>query len=497
MNMVEVKKSVRISSTDATDAAPAAVINEQTESSSKTPPSSSTTTKEHDDEEQKPTDQQQDKEKEETATIIKLYKSPRLKGYLTIVLASVINYNAAVLSDNPISSSSVPASLTQQRYAKAVAMTSAIVSALLLVIHLDRYTPLQSLWSRGFGPKGNAELYCDLFLVGWWSVATVVQTSVRGIAGDGKEQYNLYYSTWVCVWTSVWTLERKMVDYSGWPTLRTFVTSWPYRAPGWIAILVCCFFTLFWYVDLYLNTAQDLSSIPSQLLPLYEDIPRAQYQWLLFVAAFTLLPSSVFIFVEIFRESQDQVKGNLETILEGFCLMLLCMGWIPSVIVATTPGGFAASVGNAYFFTWLTTVFGMETFLWFIHDFRGTVHAALQVKEQEYRQHQLQILEQTRVLQERREQEETSLPPPSFRLQHHGTDEEDYGYENDGENNGSQEDEEDNILMLGQNALQESPVRHGSNRTGDEDGQLSPEEELRLKQTNTDEYYDNLEDILE
>jgi hypothetical protein len=437
-----------------------------------------------------------DTPEEETVPIIKLYKSPRLKGYLTIVLASIINYNAAILSDNPISSSSVPASKTQQGYAQGVALVSAIISALLLVVHLDRYTPLQKFWSKGFGPKGVVEYYLDLFLLGWWLIATIVQTSVKGIAGDGKEQYNLYYSTWVCFMTSVWTLERKMVDYAGWPTLKSFVTSWPYRAPGWIAILVCCFFTLFWYVDLYVNTAQNKDNIPIQLLPNYEGIPNAQYQWLLFVAAFTLLPCSGFIFVEIFRESQDQIKGNLETILEGFCLFLLCVGWIPSVIVATTPGGFAAAIGNAYFWTWLTTVFVMETFLWFIHDFRGTVHAALQEKEKEYRHHQLKILEQTRELQERHEQEEedNSLPPPSFRLHHHDE-------ENEDEDDQSSEDE---ILMLGKNALRESPTaaaagggKGGSNALHENGGGLSAEEELRLKQTNSEEYYDNLEDILE
>ena len=69
-----------------------------------------------------------------------------------------------------------------------------------------------------------------------------------------------------------------------------------------------------------------------------------------------------------------------------------------SVIVATTPGGFASLVGNAYFFTWLTTVFVMETSLWFIHDFRGSVHKALDEKNLEYKLQQEKVLQQSKQM---------------------------------------------------------------------------------------------------
>jgi hypothetical protein len=95
------------------------------------------------------------------------------------------------------------------------------------------------------------------------------------------------------------------------------------------------------------------------------------------------------------RESSDDVKGSLETVAEAFCLSLLTLGWVPSVIVVTTPGGFASQLGNAYFWTWGTTIFVMETFLWFIHDYRGNVQRAILEKENEYKEHKAKVLKES------------------------------------------------------------------------------------------------------
>ena len=415
---------------------------------------------------------------------IKLYKSPRLKGYITIALASVINFNAAILSTDPIASNAVPASPTQQRYAKAVSLGSAIVTGFLTLVHLDRYSPLQPIWKTAFGKNSKIELSINFFLFLWWFVATIVQTSVRGIAGDGKEQYNLYYSTWVCCWTAMWTLERKLMEDRGWVSLRTFIKSWPYRAPGWIAIWISCLFTLFWYLDLFLNTAQDDGRIPDTLRPFYQTIPQSQYQWLLFVAAITLLPSSVFIFAEIFRESNEEVKGPLENILEGFVLLLLSIGWIPSVIVATTPGGFASLVGNAYFFTWLTTVLVMETSLWFIHDFRGSIHKALEEKEQEYREHQQRVLERSRQVARA-----YGIPLSSSQQPHESP-----SHDHSGSRSDSSDGVQDTAKRLRFGNVEEEPPTFND---FEEDLDDSLERELRFKEQNKVEYFDTLNDILE
>ena len=225
---------------------------------------------------------------------------------------------------------------------------------------------------------------------------------VRGIAGDGKEQYNIYYSTWFCVLSALFTFESKVTEY-GFPTFKTFIKSWPFRAPGWIAILISDFFLLWWYVDLYINTKQNPDRVADQLEYFYKDIPQSQYEWLIFVASATLLPSAVFIFAEIFRDSSaadsNNEKPKMEVYIEGLSLLILTFGWIPSNIVVTTPGGFASVTGNAYYFTWSTTIFVLETAMWFVHDSRGGVHQKLLQKEEEYRQHQSDVLEATRKLQ--------------------------------------------------------------------------------------------------
>jgi hypothetical protein len=195
---------------------------------------------------------------------IKLYKSTRLKGYMTLFLASFINYDSAQKSSNVDINllHVVPSNDDQRKYAVAVAVVSLIASGFCLVAHLDRITPLERLWIFLFQPSpppptvdpptaapnnlanhpntpttntttdGKAndttattatstpsistlEGTLALFLTIWWSIATGVATAVSGMAGDGKGQYSLYYSYWACTCTSYWILERCGVA-AGW-----------------------------------------------------------------------------------------------------------------------------------------------------------------------------------------------------------------------------------------------------------------------------------------
>jgi hypothetical protein len=103
-----------------------------------------------------------------------------------------------------------------------------------------------------------------------------------------------------------------MTEY-GWPALKGFVKSWPYRAPGWIGILVSDFFCLFWYVDLFVNTAINPGWLSESQQLFYEDIPKSQYQWLIFVASASLLPAAIFVFIEIFLNSDLREKSPTES----------------------------------------------------------------------------------------------------------------------------------------------------------------------------------------
>jgi hypothetical protein len=202
---------------------------------------------------------------------IKLYKSTRLKGYMTLFLASFINYDSAQKSSNVDVNllHVVPSNDDQRKYAVAVAVVSLIASGFCLVAHLDRITPLERLWIFLFQPQqppptvdppptatvdpstaaptnqthdpntptttttdgktndttatttstalgvSTLEGTLALFLTIWWSIATGVATAVSGMAGDGKGQYSLYYSYWACTCTSYWILERCGVA-AGW-----------------------------------------------------------------------------------------------------------------------------------------------------------------------------------------------------------------------------------------------------------------------------------------
>lgn len=148
---------------------------------------------------------------------IKLYKSSRLKGYITLVLASFINYRSAEDSADVQGSivTVVPSTSEQRRYAMAVAVVSLILSIFCLLTHLDRLTPLEKIWILMFKNGSKFEGLMLAFWSIWWMVGTGIETSVSGIAGDGKGQYSLYYSTWVCCLTTVWCLERWWVAM-GW-----------------------------------------------------------------------------------------------------------------------------------------------------------------------------------------------------------------------------------------------------------------------------------------
>lgn len=147
--------------------------------------------------------------------VVNLYQSSRLKGYITLAFASFINYDAAVQSDSTAGSGFIPSTTRQRRYAMSASMISLILSVSIILIHLDRLTPFRKIWVKAFQSGSRIELLFGIFFVIWWSITVGFQTSVTGIAGDGKRQYSLYYSAWACCSSSYWVLERWGVA-AGW-----------------------------------------------------------------------------------------------------------------------------------------------------------------------------------------------------------------------------------------------------------------------------------------
>lgn len=155
----------------------------------------------------------EDSKNSKPPSTIRLYKSSRLNGYLTLVLASAINFNESTYSVDVILVSAVKAANNQREYAVTVAMVTFILAGIIVLAHLDRFSPLRKFWEavrilrflmfgmlsmltahcllfvatpKAFKPKSRIELALISFFVLWWGVATFVQTTVRGISGDGK-----------------------------------------------------------------------------------------------------------------------------------------------------------------------------------------------------------------------------------------------------------------------------------------------------------------------
>lgn len=61
-------------------------------------------------------DKEEEEQSKEDEIDIKLYKSSRLKGYMTLFLASTLNYIAAVQSDQLIIGNAVASTQRQKRY---------------------------------------------------------------------------------------------------------------------------------------------------------------------------------------------------------------------------------------------------------------------------------------------------------------------------------------------------------------------------------------------
>jgi len=153
-----------------------------------------------------------------------------------------------------------------------------------------------------------------------------------------------------------------------------------------------------------LDSKADVPVIRQSISEHFAGVSMGQWQWLIIITVFTILPAIVFVLIELFRETKADgssvAKTRTETIIEGICFLALVLAWIPTVMIATTPGGAASLVGNAYFFTWLLTIFVFEGFIWFIHDKRKETHYALKEKEDEYRNQQMKVLANTLKIQQ-------------------------------------------------------------------------------------------------
>jgi len=324
---------------------------------------------------------------EEASEPRRLSKSNRLKGYLALLVFSCINLNSSIDSKEV----DFPPSKSQRRYAISVATVSVIITSIVVLMHLDRITPLAKLWRNFFGPQKKVELYLLVFLVIWWGLATWFNTSAGGIACEGSDQLNIFFSTWICLIICFWTVERYR-KASGQTSTEDFLNQMPGCTSAWVAAVLANTFVLTFSMRLknYVLSL-DATTVNPTIADVYLDNPPASYQWELIavVSSLSILFGMIFVLIELFRSGK---KGKWESIVEGIILCTLTVAWIPTVTIVTVPGGIAEIIGNTYIWSWASTVTVLRTFSKWIRAWRESIHDMIERQVIEYEQAKRQAL---------------------------------------------------------------------------------------------------------
>lgn len=356
-----------------------------------------------------------------TEELERLTKSNRLKGYITMAFLSSLAFVSAYESDLEHSLTSwysewfynaeldyqasfvrvevIPSSANGRIYAMVVSATSAIFYSIITLIHIADFVFGIPFFRKAFRPGSIVECVFLVLSLTWWIFGTWILTSLHGIAGDGRGQYNLYFSIWLSTFTNIDMLE-KWLKAAGYASIFESISSWPNRAPGWIVIFISTLATLLSILDLfvrharvdYLLNGEDESEENIVWWPgkKYKSIKRAEWTFLVFACVASIAFSIGFSIVELFRREDryvNNIKSDFELHAEGICLFILVAMWVPAVVYATTDGA-CSEIGNSYFCTWASAVVVIQTFTNWVQDWRRGVHKVVLTQYREYRRSQ-------------------------------------------------------------------------------------------------------------
>jgi hypothetical protein len=331
--------------------------------------------------------------------IVPLRKSNRLKGYITLLVSSIINFNATMQANNYtfVTGANPPEPKeSQQRFALSVAVINMIITVPIILAHLDQISPLRKIWHKIFRPNSYIEFGILAFLAIWWSIAVWFNTTITGIAGEGTRRHNLYFSTWICCGAAYWTIERWRTA-SGQIATSAFLQEMPARSPAWAAVFVTNVLALTFVT----NSKQHYMDVQTPLvMAIYDqrDNSPSEYQWKITqtVTCFAFLSAFIFITLELFRSKKK--KGDAENVAEGIILLILSLLWIPCVAIITCPGGIAQLVGNMYLWSWASTVAVIRTFFWWVTDWREAIHDMIEVQLVEYEKAKRKALKESKEM---------------------------------------------------------------------------------------------------
>lgn len=181
-----------------------------------------------------------------------LIESNRLKGYITMTFLSSLAFVSAYESDlihsmtwwlgqsdwflnnaeihnqtSFINVEVVPSSSDGRMYAMVVSGVSAVLNLIIVLIHLTDFV-MKTPFRKAFRPGSVYECVLLVFSTVWWIFGTWILTSLHGIAGDGRGQYNLYFSIWLSTFTVIGMVE-KWLKSAGFASIYESISSWPNR----------------------------------------------------------------------------------------------------------------------------------------------------------------------------------------------------------------------------------------------------------------------------
>ncbi|KAL3777097.1 hypothetical protein ACHAWO_010469 [Cyclotella atomus] len=349
------------------------------------------------------TDGRDDEDSLQTNQAPPLYESPRLKGYITLLSSSVYNYISAkdqtLISGEPVDWCLAQYDLSlltddprpnaaRIRYAMTAAVITIMITCAVIFIHFISFTGIgNKLWLKMFGRNGKAELYIASFLTFLWIITTWSNTSIRGPAGY-KDNYNLYWSTWICCFTSFWILEAWSTSTGRASSVFQYqqTVSLPPQGPMWIVTFILAFTDFVFALDASRNWEDGLEGYP-YTRKYFSRVRNAEWVLLIFVTAATFACSLAWVLAEIFRENKTNrmnTKSDQENHVEGIMIHLLTAIWVPTVFIVTVPGGAASLLGNMYFTTWSCSFAVVGLLVWWQRQWREGIFEMIEEQQHEY-----------------------------------------------------------------------------------------------------------------
>jgi|EP00979_Chaetoceros_neogracilis_P009770 hypothetical protein len=364
-----------------------------------------------------------------------LSKSNRLKKYLILAILSSLAFASAYESDQlhiltsysdserpiaPIFVSAgedriVKASASGRYYTMVLSGVSAVYHFLIVAVHLFDGIFAMPRMRKIF--QNGSEIECVLIVISaiWWVVGAWITTSIHGVAGDGKGQFNIYLCSWLCVFTNVEMIETWLMA-AGYASVYQAVSSWPNRAPGWIMIFIATLACMLSILDTWLrferaldgNNMWDFTKTDGICEIIYNNsnatitsnvlyqrlncINDAQWVFLILACAVSFTAAFGFSLIELFRREDHNIRNKSSFVLslEGIVLALLVFIWVSVCVIATTDG-VCSEVGNSYFLTWGSTAVVIQTFINWLRDWRRGVHDVIVQQEREYRESQANV----------------------------------------------------------------------------------------------------------